>query len=56
MKFLDDILMRIGSDPVTYALRIVFFLGVLLVVFLLFFPSKAAAAELGTFLAALRAV
>jgi hypothetical protein len=56
MKFFDDILMRIGNDPVTYALRIVFLLGVLLVVFLIFFPSKAVAAELGTFPAALFAV
>jgi hypothetical protein len=56
MKFFDDILVRIGNDPVTYALRIVFLLGVLLVVFLLFFPSKAVAAAWEPFPAALLAV
>lgn len=35
MPFFHDLLRRIGSDPVKYALRIVFFLGVLLLVFLL---------------------
>ncbi|HET9663577.1 MAG TPA: hypothetical protein VFP00_05055 [Burkholderiales bacterium] len=35
MPFFHDLLRRIGSDPVKYALRIVFFLGVVLLVFLL---------------------
>lgn len=35
MLFFHDLLRRIGSDPVKYALRIVFFLGVLLLVLLL---------------------
>jgi hypothetical protein len=38
MRFRNDILMRISKDPVGYALRIVFLLGALLIVFLLIFP------------------
>jgi hypothetical protein len=42
MPFFHDLLRRIGSDPVKYALRIVFFLGVLLLVLLLFMAEARA--------------
>ncbi|HSE36138.1 MAG TPA: hypothetical protein VLG74_02480 [Blastocatellia bacterium] len=34
MKFLEEFLIRISQDPVQYALRLVFVLGVLLLVLL----------------------
>jgi hypothetical protein len=42
MPFLHDLLRRIGSDPVKYALRIVFSLGVLLLILLLFMGEARA--------------
>ena len=42
MRFFEELLRRIGSDPVKYALRLVFFLGALLLVVLLFVSEARA--------------
>jgi hypothetical protein len=42
MRFINEFLRRIGNDPVKYALRVVFALGILLLLLLLLMPKAGA--------------
>lgn len=45
MRLIDEFLIRTSNDPVKYALRIVLFLGVVLLTVLLLFAPKALAQQ-----------